>query len=109
MKYRGDFFHALTDPMAPEGPQEMSASALDILFRHHGRRPFITSEGHLGLGPAAMQRGDVVVVILGAELPFIFRKEDKGRYSLVGEAYVDGIMDGEILQRGSETEYFDIV
>lgn len=36
-------------------------------------------------------------VILGADVPFVLRPYDDG-YELIGEAYVQGIMDGEALQ-----------
>jgi hypothetical protein len=40
-----------------------------------------------------------VGIVLGAETPFVFRaSEGKERgYTLVGECYVHGIMDGEVL------------
>ncbi|KAF2447731.1 hypothetical protein P171DRAFT_354406, partial [Karstenula rhodostoma CBS 690.94] len=74
----------------------------DILYRHNGRRLFITSGGHLGLSPKDMQSNDVVIVASGAEVPFILREASEGGYKLVGEAYVDGVMDGEVLDMGLE-------
>jgi hypothetical protein len=109
MKYQGDIFTARRNPSDIEGLHALSAPALDILFRNHGRRLFITTKGHLGLGPAAMQTGDLVVVIRGAELPLVLRQDSEGSSTLIGEAYVDGIMDGEVLATHPATEYFDIV
>jgi hypothetical protein len=109
MKYQGDVFHSRKNPSNIEGLHELSAPALDILFRNHGRRPFITTKGYLGLGPAAMQTGDIIVVIRGAELPLVLRQDSDGNTTLVGEAYVDGIMDGEVVATHPETEFFDIL
>ena len=59
----------------------------------HGRRVFVTSKGLIGLGPAALQPEDVVVVLFGGFTPFVLRKVED-YYLLVGECYVHGKMDG---------------
>lgn len=60
-----------------------------------GRRPFSTRTGFLGMGPQNIQINDVVVLLQGAETPFVFRSGRNRLYELVGEAYVHGIMNGE--------------
>lgn len=102
-------FTSRRDPSGIEGLHALSAPAFDILFRNHGRRLFITKKGHLGLGPAAIQADDIIVVICGAELPLVLRQDSEGNNILVGEAYVDGIMDAEALATHPATDYFDIV
>jgi hypothetical protein len=92
-----------------DNTNDMLPSKLDILFRHHGRRPFLTTKGHLGLGPAALKRGDTVAIIFGAELPLIFRENGEGQHLLIGEAFVDRIMDGEVLEMNIQSTTFDIV
>ncbi|KAJ0117518.1 Heterokaryon incompatibility protein 6 [Diaporthe amygdali] len=57
-----------------------------------GRRPFLSTDGYLGLGPAEMQKGDVVAYLDGAEMPSILRPLSTGGFTLVGEAYVYGLM-----------------
>ncbi len=40
---------------------------------------------------------------MGAKIPYVVRKapdEDDGPYQIVGECYVHGMMDGEVLGRG---------
>lgn len=69
-----------------------------ILCRNIGRRAFITSNGHLGIGPAILEEGDVVVIICGTEVPMLLRRCGGGVYKLIGEAYIDGIMDGEAME-----------
>ncbi|KAK0662080.1 heterokaryon incompatibility protein-domain-containing protein [Cercophora samala] len=68
----------------------------------HGgnKKPFLTTKGYLGMGPADMEVGDVVVVFCGGRIPFVVRqlpvKEDgRETFSFLGEAFCDGIMDGE--------------
>lgn len=64
----------------------------------HGRCFFVTERGHMGLGPAEMQKGDMVAVLLGGSVPFVLHAEDEGQFSLVGESYVHGFMHGEALE-----------
>jgi hypothetical protein len=58
------------------------------------QRFFITQSGRIGLGPFQLRRGDLVVIMFGADMPFILR--DKGScYTHLGCAYIHGIMHGE--------------
>ncbi|KAJ4354369.1 uncharacterized protein N0V89_006104 [Didymosphaeria variabile] len=105
----GELAHATDESGGFEASWELPASRLDILYRHNGRRPFITRGGYLGLGPKDMRKGDIVVVVSGAEVPLILREVPEGGYKLVGEAYVDGVMDGEVLDMGLEKITLDII
>lgn len=68
-----------------------------------GKRPYLTQKGYVGMGAHLAQEGDVVVVFSGARLPYILRPSGpENDFTFVGEAYCDGIMDGEILQRSKE-------
>jgi hypothetical protein len=63
------------------------------------RRFFITRGGLFGLGPALMKEGDLCVVLLGADVPFVIRPlETEGHYLLIGECYLYGVMDGEAIK-----------
>ncbi|KAL1599795.1 hypothetical protein SLS60_007600 [Paraconiothyrium brasiliense] len=105
----GELAHATDVSGGFEASWRLPASRLDILYRHNGRRPFVTSGGYLGLGPKDMRKGDIVVVVSGAEVPLILRELPEGGYKLVGEAYVDGVMDGEVLDMGLEKVTLDII
>ena len=63
----------------------------------HGRRFFTTLSGYMGIGPPGMRPGDSICVFLGGSVPWIVRQEGCD-YTLVGECYVHGIMDGEYMQ-----------
>jgi hypothetical protein len=64
------------------------------------RRVYITKGGYLGVGPPDIKAGDGIWVVLGARVPFVLRRtrtSEGERLRLVGEAYVHGAMDGEML------------
>jgi hypothetical protein len=74
-----------------------------------GRRFFTTSNGRLGMGPQRIEPGDIVCVFRGVPIPLILRLEPSGAqgeeiFKLVGEAYVQGVMDGETFQAEDEGE-----
>jgi hypothetical protein len=60
-----------------------------------GRSFFTTPKGFMGTGPPLAKKGDVVCVIKDARVPFLLRRHGTG-YLLVGEAFVLGLMDGEV-------------
>jgi len=72
------------------------------------RRPFVTEGGLLGLGLDSVQDGDLVVVFYGANIPFVIRQWNTGDFMLVGGAYVDGLMNGEAIEREHKAREFRI-
>ncbi|KAK3642178.1 hypothetical protein LTR22_016194 [Elasticomyces elasticus] len=70
------------------------------------RAYFTTASGLLGLAPPSSREGDQVWFFSGAKLPFVLRPEADGtHYTLVGEAYVNGYMRGEILDVTAEPDF----
>ncbi|KAB5540270.1 heterokaryon incompatibility protein-domain-containing protein [Coniochaeta sp. 2T2.1] len=66
------------------------------------RALFVTRRGYVGLAPWDGKVGDEVVVLDGGTTPFLLRRMGvEGRFRLVGEAYVYGIMGGEGIVEGS--------
>ena len=61
------------------------------------RRLFYTNRGLFGLGPLAIQPGDIVVILYGGYTPFVLRPR-AGYYQLLGECYLHDMMDGEALE-----------
>lgn len=62
-----------------------------------GRRFFTTLGGYMGIGPPGMRPDDSICVFLGGNVPWVVRREGH-EYTLVGECYVHGIMDGEFME-----------
>jgi hypothetical protein len=57
---------------------------------------FITTDGHLGIGPKSTQTGDRVAIFDGARSPFILRTLENHDYALLGDSFVLGLMHGEV-------------
>ena len=79
------------------------ATALKQCTLH--RRFCVLDNGYIGAVPAGSQEGDLVFVIEGTQTPFVLRhsvRKDGDRiidetYELVGEGYMHGMMDGEMM------------
>jgi hypothetical protein len=71
-----------------------------------GRRLFTTPQKWLGLGPESLKQDDEVWLLKYADVPFILRPHGESQYTLIGEAYVHGIMHGELIDAPGGTEGF---
>jgi hypothetical protein len=69
-----------------------------LLDKAYKRIVFATKNGYVGYGPESLEEGDIVVVLHGQRTPLILRPKSNGSRVLLGDAYVDGVMYGEILQ-----------
>jgi len=78
----------------------------------HMRRCFITEGGRIGIGPTSMKKGDMVVVLFGGGTPYVLRSW-KGKWLLLGDCYVTGLMQGESIGKWRagelQEQWFDIV
>jgi len=70
-------------------------------------RFFITSGGYMGRSSRNIQKGDLMALIAGVDVPVIIRKEGD-LYRIKGPAYVHGIMNGEKWPE-KESDLIDIV
>ncbi|KAI0104876.1 heterokaryon incompatibility protein-domain-containing protein [Nemania sp. FL0031] len=61
------------------------------------RRFFVTEKGYFGLGPGETRVGDKIVLFQGGPVPIITRPGEPS--SIVGESYVQGIMEGEVFDK----------
>lgn len=74
---------------------------LDLRLRH--RRDFLSDHDQLILAGQTVVVGDVLCVLAGSEGPFILRLCGE-QFKLVSEAYVYGIMDGEVVNGRRQLE-----
>ncbi|KAI8720637.1 HET domain-containing protein [Fusarium sp. LHS14.1] len=79
-----------------------------------GRRLMFTSRGYMGWAPDnpygslqdQIRVGDMVCVAYGCSTPLVIRRvEDK--YHVLGEAYIEGLMDGEVIDLVEKGELFE--
>ena len=67
------------------------------------RRFAVTERGYFALVPRGAKVGDEVVVFDRACVAFVVRREresGEARFEMLGEAYVHGVMKGEVLEMG---------
>jgi len=65
------------------------------MYEQTSNRSFLrTKDRRIGLAPLTAREGDLVCLVLGAEVPFVLRRSND-EYELVGECYVHGLMDEE--------------
>ncbi|KUJ10846.1 HET-domain-containing protein [Mollisia scopiformis] len=103
----------------PEGVEEYDYTEVYSCFDRtcKGRRFMTTEKRHLGWAPdnvfAGGERqclvGDQVVGLFGCSTPLVVRERGEGLWLVVGEAYVQGMMEGESLEglRGGAFEMRD--
>lgn len=65
-----------------------------LLKKTANRAFFTTKEGNMGLVPRRTEIGDRLCIVLGCLSPLVLRANEFGDYTVVGECYIDGIMDG---------------
>ena len=69
---------------------------------------FRTRKGYIGVGPENVQEGDQVCILRGLFIPIILRSVvgGEGRFEVIGETWVHGIMDGEFMLTSPPEEMF---
>lgn len=70
----------------------------ELIQSRRGEEFFRCTEGHIGLSPAGVRRGDVVVVLAGGDEPYVLRPTQTGgsvAYQVVGPCFLQGVMFGE--------------
>ncbi|KAF2964103.1 hypothetical protein GQX73_g9476 [Xylaria multiplex] len=69
---------------------------VDARVRTAYRKMFYTKSGYIGLGPRLTKEGDRVFLVKGSRAPLMLRpRPQNGKWELLGDCYVHGIMQGE--------------
>lgn len=89
---------------------EEDARVLKAHLRVAEGRVLVASEGveALGLAVEGTEAGDVVCVVDGARMPIILRERDVG-WEVIGEAYWEGVMYGEVDREQEQFREFVLV
>ena len=67
----------------------------DVLQLADGCRIFQSAEGRVGYVPVDALPGDTIVVLLGVPAPLVVRPADDECFTIVGPAYISGVMKRE--------------
>lgn len=86
--------HFLQRFLPPETRLFMKHALPAIAKWFKDRRFCITLNSRCGAVPAGAKTGDVICVFLGATVPHVLRPNIDGTYTLIGECYIDGVMNG---------------
>lgn len=94
------------DPNVSLGP-DMNVLITNML-KNLRRRLYRTRTGFVGLGPAEMETGNSLVIFHGGTTPHILKKRgtqhEDDEYQYLGEAYCNGLMDGETFTDSTKSE-----
>lgn len=63
----------------------------------------------IGLCPWTARKGDFIVILDGAHVPYLLRPVDSGYYELVGECFVERMMYGKLLNKLPKSEVLKLV
>jgi hypothetical protein len=77
--------------------RKMSLELLDVLssIQQSAFTYISTESGYVGWSTRAVELYDAVFLISGCSVPVVLRKRENGGYTVVGDAYVQGVMRGE--------------
>jgi hypothetical protein len=92
----------LQEISTPERWATLPAYMNDVSAACSNRSFFTTLDGRVGLGPSNLETGDTVCIFCNTFTPFIIRSRESGHSELIGEAYVHGLMYGEIFDEKDE-------
>jgi hypothetical protein len=92
-----------TSPFPPPDPvngEGHASNAEMAVLRCRDKRVAYT-RGRLAIVPFVAAVGDVCCVVEGMDVPIIMRRTKRETWKLVGEAFVMGVMEGELMREGS--------
>lgn len=100
--YRDEHNNICTSSLVHQGNDKLSKFLKRVNDVAWNRRLFRTEKlKRLGLGPLHAAERDILCVLYGCSVPVVLRAlrdgqgKETGEYRLIGECYLDGMMDGE--------------
>lgn len=113
-----DYIWAYTTPEEARRDGSTPQAVVDIFVKDAweqaiqitaNRTLIATMDGQVGLGPCGTAPGDRVTALSGSDVPLLLREVDGGGYEYVGEAFLEGIMYGELMEAKRKWQCFDII
>lgn len=108
--------HSLTETDEWKIMHAIDLSPKASFFHHHAlllsklKAMFSTDEGLMGTAPHSVDVGDKIVLISGVDVPLVLRPCSSGdEYTLLGPAFVQGIMYGEKWEEAKPLTEFTII
>lgn len=93
----------LADPDIVQTPEEHTKRLATLQIAFQNRRLFLTKRGYMGTVPREARLGDTIHILCAAKVPMVLRPgrvtfmgRSAGGFQIVGDAYVQGIMNGEL-------------
>ncbi|KAK5746909.1 hypothetical protein LTR17_000540 [Elasticomyces elasticus] len=68
-----------------------------------------TTDHHLAWVPGDTRPGDAVCIFAGTPNPFVLRLDGHEEYEMIGDAYVQGMMDGEVWPESADDPRMEMV
>jgi len=93
----GSAIHTLHNTFGSLGEGHNPSSYVCGLSFARQRKVFSTLMKYVGMGSAVMREGDIVCISFGGRVPYVLCPYND-HYELIGECYVHGLMDGEVLE-----------
>lgn len=98
-----------TGNMIFNGPSSVVAKYLERIQKVVWNRRFgNTHVNYSCMLPAEAEVGDKICIIFRCSVPVVLRSYPSGMYRLIGQCYVEGLMDGEGLEKDDKVEVFEI-
>jgi len=82
---------------ANEQPKQQASMLINAVIITRGRTVILSRNRFLGLAPTTTRVGDRIFILYGLAIPMILRPREDGAYTVIGVAYIHGIMHGEAL------------
>ena len=96
-EYMHRIINTTQDSPLDDSYEESGAFFPSVASKISGRSFFTTDDGYIGLAPIATKPNDEVCILLGCRSPLVLRPCGDGYHKVVGDCYIDGLMDGAAL------------
>jgi hypothetical protein len=101
---KSDLRQTLNDVSSPK-EQTFPRNFLHRIYYCAGLRLVLTESNRFGLAPHITQPGDSCCIFPGVSVPMILRPTAQGKYNLIGESYIHGVMAGEAMEQLKEGKF----